>query len=70
MRAASAPSGGWCQVATSTPNCRQHRLPGMDGAEEGRLAMGNSCSYQRLECFRLLRVGRGLCEGMSWRPFP
>ena len=43
----------------------QHRLPGMDGAEEGRLAMGNSCTYQRLQCFMLLRVGRVLCEGMS-----
>jgi len=42
-----------------------HRLPGMDGAEEGRLAMGNSCTYQRLQCFMLLRVGRVLCEGMS-----
>ena len=45
--------------------CRQHRLPGMDGPKEGRLAMGNSCTYQRLQCFWLLRVGRVLCEGMS-----
>ena len=46
-------------------NCRQHRLAGMDGPKEGRLAMGNSCTYQRLQCFMLLRVGRVLCEGMS-----
>jgi hypothetical protein len=33
-------------VNSRRPFQRQHRLPGMDGAEEGRLAMGNSCTYQ------------------------
>ena len=55
----------WLPQHPCRSNCRQHRLPGMGGAEEGRLAMNNSCTYQRLQCFRLLRVGRGLCEGMS-----
>ena len=71
--AALAPSGGRCKVAASPPcrvNCRPHRLPGLDGAEEGRrqlMYVSMAVVLQAVVC----GVGAGgFCEGLSRRPFP
>jgi hypothetical protein len=69
LRAASAPSGGWCQVAAPTP--LPFQMSPAPAARDGRgprragLPWATHVRNQRLQCFRLLRVGRGLCEGMS-----
>ncbi len=69
MRAASAPSGGWCQVAAPTPLPFQLSSAPAARVEEGRLATGKSRRYVSkaavLQAVACVCGGGGACEGMS-----